>query len=430
MGILERLGLRKSALDAPDTTYETHSDFLELAAAIPDKTVEQLWREQPHLRTVTSFIARMVATVSMHVYERLEDGGRARVRGTYLAELMHKPNEFETAYRFIYDSVMDFCLYDEFIWYLDDNPARDTRFHLYRIPPQWVVHTRWDDPWQLTHLGVNFPTREPVIWLPGERIIRSHGYSPSSVRAGDSPINALRGVLKEQIESAAYRAQLWHNGPRLGGVITRPQGANWDAVARRRFKQSWQSTYAGTGSGAGGVPVLEDGMEFKPFHLRAQDEQVVEMTKLSLSTVAQVYHINPTMVGLLDNANYSNVREFRMSLYGDSLGPMMKQIEELINFELLPRLAALDHTLDPRQVYVEFNIEERLRGRFEEQAAVTSTAVGGPWMTRNEARVMNNLPKLDGGDELIVPLNVSTGPGDDEQESFTPPGDADEEAPS
>lgn len=426
MGILERLGLRSSALDAPtDSRYETHINFVDLAAAVPEMTVEQLWREQPHLRTVTSFIARMVATVSLHVYERMEDGGRARVRDSYLAQLMHKPNEFQTLYRFLFDSVMDFCLYDEFVWYIDEDPTRTDRFRMYRIPPSWIVHTKWDDPWHLTHVAVNFPTREPLVWLDGDRIIRSHGYSPSSVRYGDSPINALRGVLKEQIESAAYRAQLWHNGPRLGGVITRPQDAKWDAVARRRFKQSWQSTYAGSGSGAGGVPVLEDGMEFKPFHLKAQDEQVVEMTKLSLSTVAQVYHVNPTMVGLLDNANYSNVKEFRQSLYGDSLGPMMKQIEELLNFELLPRLAALDHTIDPSEVYLEFNIEERLRGRFEEQAAVTSTAVGGPWMTRNEARVMNNLPKVDGGDELIVPLNVSTG-GD---EDYSTPDGADEEAP-
>ena len=150
-------------------------------------------------------------------------------------------------------------------------------------------------------------------------------------------------------------------------------------------------------------------MEFKPFHLSASDEQVAEMTKLSLSTVAQVYHINPTMVGLLDNANYSNVREFRQSLYGDSLGPVMKQLEGVFNVVLLPRLAALDGDLDPARVYVEFNVEERLRGRFEEQAEVTSKAVGGPWMTRNEARTMNNLPHIEGGDELIVPLNVAQG---------------------
>ena len=124
-------------------------------------------------------------------------------------------------------------------------------------------------------------------------------------------------------------------------------------------------------------------MDFKPFHLKAQDEQVVDMTKLSLQTVASVYHVNPTMVGLLDNANYSNVREFRRSLYGDSLGPLIKRIEDALNLIVLPMLG------EPEGVYVEFNLDEKLRASFEEKAAVTSTAVGGPWMTVNEARAVS-----------------------------------------
>ena len=420
MGLLERLGLVRPAYVMPEPDFDPGLALLDLAATVPKLSVEELWHQQPHLRTVTSFIARMVATVSLHCFERLEDGGRARVRDSYISAMLYKPNQHETIYRFLYDSVMDLCLYDEFIWTLEDKPDRPDRFNLVRIPPRWVVDMEWSDPWTLKNLVIDGGSGKR-IWIKGEDVIRVHGYSPSSVRYGNSPVNALRTVLKEQIESASYREQLWHNGPRLGGVITRPKDAAWDGAARRRFKQSWQSTYAGAGSGAGGVPVLEDGMEFKPFHLSAEDEQVVEMTKLSLSTVAQVYHINPTMVGLLDNANYSNVKEFRQSLYGDSLGPVMKQIEELLNFELLPRLAKLDPDLDPELVYVEFNVEERLRGRFEEQAAVTSTAVGGPWMTRNEARVMNNLPRVADGDELIVPLNVSTGNSEEDDAELEAP---------
>ncbi|MGO1992994.1 MAG: phage portal protein, partial [Corynebacterium sp.] len=51
---------------------------------------------------------------------------------------------------------------------------------------------------------------------------------------------------------------------------------------------------------------------------------------------------------------------------------------------------------------------------FEEKAAVTSTAVGAPWMTVNEARGMNNMPGIEGGDELARPMNTSF--GDDVQD--------------
>src|SRR5690606_16141991 len=104
-----------------------------------------------------------------------------------------------------------------------------------------------------------------------------------------------------------------------------------------------------------------------------REEEWVEATKLALATVAQVYHINPTMVGLLDNANYSNVREFRKMLYGDTLGPDIVSIASIVNSRLLPMVE------EPESNYSEFNIEEKLRGNFEEQVQSMSAAIGAPW---------------------------------------------------
>jgi hypothetical protein len=115
--------------------------------------------------------------------------------------------------------------------------------------------------------------------------------------------------------------------------------------------------------------------------------------------------VNPTMIGLLDNANYSNVREFRRMLYGDTLGPIIASIEDRLNTFYIP-------LVDPRPgVYCEFNIDEKLQGNFEEQQAALSSSVGRPWMTANEARALRNMPSIEGqgADELVTPLNVLVG---------------------
>jgi Phage portal protein. len=78
-------------------------------------------------------------------------------------------------------------------------------------------------------------------------------------------------------------------------------------------------------------------------------------------------------------------------------------IQQRINSFLLPMIGASPDT------YVEFDLTEKLKGDFEQRAAVIQSSVGGPWLTRNEARRDNNLPPIEGGDELIVPLNVVTG---------------------
>ena len=403
---------RRTVSAAEATVEADHNEFMfvgpllhRLAEDVDSMSAGDLWRSQPHLRTVTTFIAEQIASVSVHVYRRMDDGGRERVRANDpvpgaagFAALMEKANATELMQGFLEATILDFLLEDEFLWIV--TPEGHERPQMRRIMPRQVQKLHWADEWTLE--AVSFTDyRGRMLKVPAEQVIRQHGYHPDTSRRGSSPVTALREALKEQLEAAAYRSQLWKNGPRLGGVITRPKDTKWDDAARRRFKASWRSQYSGRGSGAGGTPVLEDGMDFKPAHLKAQDEQVVEMTKLSLATVAQVYHVNPTMVGLLDNANYANVREFRRSLFGDSLGPLIKRLEGVFNHFLAPAVGA------PADVYAEFNVEEKLRGSFEDQAKVTSRAVGAPWMTRNEARAMNNMTAIEGGDELVLPLNTA-----------------------
>ena len=77
-------------------------------------------------------------------------------------------------------------------------------------------------------------------------------------------------------------------------------------------------------------------------------------------------------------------------------------IQEDIELQLLPDFEAV-----PQRFYIEFNLREKLTGSFEERADAIQKSVGGPTMTVNEARALDNRPPIDGGDTLIVPLNVT-----------------------
>jgi hypothetical protein len=122
---------------------------------------------------------------------------------------------------------------------------------------------------------------------------------------------------------------------------------------------------------------------------------------LSLSTVAQVFHIHPAILGISGAVGYQGVKEIRQALIGDSLAWTLKRIEARFTQVFLQLVGETG-------MYVEFNREARLQGSFEEQAVIIRQSVGAPFMTVNEARAMRNMPAVDGGDELIVPLNVTT----------------------
>ena len=259
-----------------------------------------------------------------------------------------------------------------------------------------------DNPFKIDAFLIQRPGMGQPVEVKAENAVYLHGWNPANPLTGDSPVNALRKILWEQIQASVYRTQIWTNNPRLNAYISRPAGATWTNEQKERFAASFKGAYTGRGAEAGGVPVLEDGMKLEKMGFSSHEEEFVEASKLALQTVAAVYHVNPTMLGQNDGANYSNVREFRRMLYGDTLAPILKQIESKLNQVVVPLVAP------GGDVYVEFNLQEKLRGSFEEQARVLQSAVGRPFMTVNEARSLQNLPNIDNGDELYIPLNMGT----------------------
>lgn len=392
-----------SAVFTPNVSYLGSA---ELAAMMdPSKlTAAQMWSTQPHFRTVVTFVARNIAQLGLHSFERMDNTDRRRDKESVLARSIEDVDGHTTTFELIFALVGDLALYDRAYWWAAPSSFMESGWMLRRLPPTWVEPVM-ANPWEIKEYKVYMREDGTAETIPAEHILAFPGYHPGKMNGSSPTVDALRQTLQEQVEASAYRAQVWKRGGRVSSVIERPAGARpWSDGAREAFREDWYSKYTGRGPKAGGTPILEDGMKLTRIDFNAQEQQFVEAAKLSLTTVASAFHVNPTMIGQNDGANYSNVREFRKMLYGDTLGPLVAQIEGRINSFLVPRMG-----LDRRKHYVEFNIEEKLQGNFEEQGVILQTATGGPWMTRNEARAMRNLPALDGGDELIVPLNVITG---------------------
>lgn len=389
---------RVEYLGAPHLRNDTHMLFGGESLAL---SPAQMWKTQPHLRTVVSFLARNVAHLGLHVYERDEKDGRRRSRDSVAAKALARVDGVMTPHELIYALMVDRKLYDQAYWMVVPGDSA-SGWTIRRIPPAWISPKRQNafevETYQVA-LGNN------VVEVPAAQILRFPGFHPVSPLSGSPALESLRDVMQEQIEAAAYRKQIWKRGGRVSAVLQRPVDAEpWTDAAREAFREDWYAKYTGNGSRAGGTPILEDGMTLNRIDFSAQEQQYVEAAKLSLQTIASAYHVEPSMLGLGSGATYSNMRAFRKMLYTETLGPDLDYIESRLNTFLLPMLG-----VDPARFYVEFNIAEKLQGDFEEQAAVLSTSTGRPWMTANEARARQNLPAIPGGDELIVPLNVLIG---------------------
>lgn len=343
------------------------------------RTYAQIYRTQPAVRTVVDFFSRNIAQLGLQAFRRVSDTDRIRLTDHPLPRLITRPNPSTTRYRFIESTVQDLGVYFNAFWL----KVRGRQLGLVRLPAAEVSVKGGILPtgYEWTPAGAS----QPQAFAPTE-IVHFRGYDPANPLVGLPPIETLRQVLAEEAAATDYRRSFWKNAARVESVISRPATApKWTTEQRAAFRQAWQEF---AGSRAGMTPVLEDGMELKAIASTFRDAEYIGARKLSREEVAAAYHVPLPMVGILDHATFSNIREQHKQLYQDCLGPWLVMLEEDIELQLV---AAEFTNVD--DVYLEFNIAEKLKGSFEEQSAALSTAVGRPYMTANEARSRLNLPR-------------------------------------
>ena len=361
--------------------------------------VHRLWKAQPNLRKVVDFIARNVSSVPLNAYERVSDTERRRLRNEPLADVLRHPQPRMAPIRLWHAVMSDRLLYDRWaVMHQYDEESGQLR--LTRLPARrtWMK-TDALGAVKSVHWWNGKEWSEPI---PFEWLIFDHGYAPAERMV--SAVDTLRGILEESAEAQHYRRDLWENGTRAPGYIHRPPDAGaWKEGARNRFVESLRAQFGRGGTRPGGLPLLEDGMEIRKLDIFSpSDMKDIEARQLTAVEVAAAFHVAPELVGAREG-NFSNVDAYRQMLWSVSLGPYIDEWHGAINAQLVPLLA------EGRDIYVEANVESKMRGSYLEQSPVMQSAVGGPWITRNEARAMQNREPVDGGDELITPLNVLTG---------------------
>ncbi len=366
-------------------------------------TAKKLYASQDNLKAVVDFLSNSIAQLPLKVYVRSDETDRKRDRDSVAAKLLWRPNEDQTGYEFIRGLALEYFVFGcVYVWVAPD-PESDSGYQIRIIPSEWITGSKAKNAYSQASITVITQTGTSVE-IPDSEFVQFKTYSPGNPGGYISPISGLRQTLQEQIEAGNFRKQLWHSSGRLNAQITRPANVQpWDDEARKRFATAFRESWGAGGSKAGSIPILEDGMEIKPFNTSFKEAQWTESVKLSRESVAAAYGINPSLVWHSDTQTYASSKDNARALYAECLGPVLQMIQQRINSFLLPMIGADGNT------YVEFDLTEKLKGSFEERASILQASVGGPWLTRNEARADNNLPPIEGGDDLIVPLNVITG---------------------
>lgn len=353
-------------------------------------TFDQYWSNFEALRTGTvspataeslsavyacvSAVSETIASLPLHLH-RKTDTGREKAPDHALYRVLHdQPNERQSALEFREQMTAHMLLrgnaYARIIRGNDGQVRQLLPLHPDRVRVLELENGRIG--YEVTDSAGN------VQRLTMEEVFHLRHRSDDGV-LGISPIARARQVLELASAEHQHGVDTFTNGSKLLGVLKAPGRLN--ATQRQAIATAWQSFKAG------GTPVLDDGLDYSPVSMTLEDAEWIAARQFSVEECCRLFRVPPTIVGDLRHGNYSNTSELFRQFVTLSLRRHLLAWEQAISRQLLTEAGR-------RTLFAEHGVEGLLRGDSTTRASFYESAISNGWMTIDEVRDLENLPKL------------------------------------
>lgn len=337
-------------------------------------------------------VAETVGTLPRHAY-RQGDRKRERDRDHPIARLLRRPNRWQTPQQFFGMLEAHKQLrgngYAEILYGANYEPQELVPLH----PDRCKLEVTADGTPRLRVFPREAGGRERVL-VPGEYLhvtgLTMDGY------LGINPIQAERESIGAAIAARDYGARFWENDARPPFWIKVPAKFA-DNEARTSFRSQWQAAYGGVNRHR--PAVLDNGMELHALGVSNADSQWLEARKYSEIDICGLFRVPPHKIGILDRATWGNIEHQNIEFVTDCV------LTQIIGWE---QVIARDLIAEGDDLYVEFLVEQLLRGDTATRYNAYGKGIQDGWLTRNEARELENRDPLPGLDEPLQPLNMTT----------------------
>jgi HK97 family phage portal protein len=254
--------------------------------------------------------------------------------------------------------------------------------------------------------GEDIPLRaEDVLHIPGLGFDGLRGYSV---------ITHAREAIALGQATEMYGGSFFGNGARPGGAIMHPQ--HLTETAQDNLRRSFTSVHQGL-SNAQRVAILDEGMDYKPIGIPPEDAQFLQTQQWSVEQVIRFFRVPPHKVHHLLHAGVrANVESENISYTTDTLMPWLVNWEQEINTTLLSEEEQVEF-------FAEHEVKGLLRGDADARSKFYQSGIMHGWLSPNDARELENLNPVEGGDQYFIPLNLIPLDGDG-QMSLGLPGDS------
>ncbi len=390
MGFIRRFFERRSTIRNP-------ADWLYATLSGGDRTVSGETIGPDKALTLSSYYAAIraisedVGKLPLILYRHLQPRGKERATTHPLYRLLHdSPNREMSSMSF-----RETLTLHSIGWgngYAEIVRQNGRPVALWPIDPTRVRIERTDDHRVVYKVSA---AEGKEITLASTDMFHLHGLGFDGL-TGYSVAHLARESIGSALAAEKSGAALFGNSSQPAGVLELPNVLDPDA--RKHLGESWDAKHKGSAN-AHKTAILEQGLTFKTIAVPHKDSQWIESREFSVSELARWLRIPPHKIGHMRDATFSNIESQAREYVIDTLQPWLIRWEQ----ELARKL------ISPRSgLFVEHLIDGLLRGDTTNRFNAYQTAIASGWMSRNEARSLENLNPVDGLDEFLVPSGSGT----------------------
>lgn len=209
---------------------------------------------------------------------------------------------------------------------------------------------------------------------------------------GLSKLDFMRATTNEAIRAQDNANSLYGKGSKPTGVLQTDSRLSAEQVAAlmTRFQTSMTSS-------GGGLIIADRGLKYSQMSLSPADAQLLETRRFTIEEICRWFGVPGVLVGTTGQTTWgSGIEQIVSGFHKFTIGPLCKQLEQVLERRL--------KNYEP--ITIEFKMDGLLRTDPASRAAFYSTMSQNGAMTRNEIRRLENLPPVEGGDELTAQSNL------------------------
>ena len=283
-------------------------------------------------------IASNLAGIEILPYIEKSDGSWVVNERHEFFPVLKRPNPHMSTYNLREYTAAAMKLNGNAYWYLE-------RFGGTKVKEIWPLLPDDVKPYPsskklVDHYGLSVNGKE--IPLAFDEVIHFKSFSPNSFIFGQGALTAARNTIATDIYAQIWNKAFFGNAARPDGVLQSDRELSDDT--RKRVIESWKQMHQGV-SKQGRTAILEDGLKYSQISASTKDMDFVNLRKDLRTEVLAAFGVPPSVVGLLEYANYSNMEQQVKTFWGQTLLPELRNLEETLNLRI-PQL-----TMDYKTIF-------------------------------------------------------------------------------